>query len=59
MTLRVFDALGQTVEVLVNEVQPAGSYEISFDAGSLSSGVYVYQLSFENKQVSKKMNLVK
>lgn len=59
--LRVFDILGREVAALVNgERQSAGSHEITFDAGNLSSGVYIYRLSASNgQQMTKKMLLVK
>lgn len=43
-TLIVYDILGNEVATLVNEVKPAGSYEVTFGASGLSSGVYFYQL---------------
>jgi hypothetical protein len=43
--LTVYDLLGREVAVLVNERKPAGSYEISFDANNLASGVYIYRLT--------------
>ncbi|NND73069.1 MAG: T9SS type A sorting domain-containing protein, partial [Rhodothermales bacterium] len=42
--VRVLNLIGQTVATLVDEVQPASNYQVTFDAGSLSSGVYVYQI---------------
>jgi len=42
--LRVYDALGHEVAVLVGEKQPAGTREIVFDAANLSSGFYFYRL---------------
>lgn len=45
VTLKVFDILGNEVSILVNEYKLAGTYEAEFDAGSISSGVYFYQLS--------------
>ncbi|MFA5729281.1 MAG: T9SS type A sorting domain-containing protein [Candidatus Neomarinimicrobiota bacterium] len=35
------------------------AYSIEFDGTSLSSGVYFYTLTFDNKTVSKKMVLMK
>jgi uncharacterized repeat protein (TIGR01451 family) len=43
--LVVFDVLGRQVAVLLNERKTPGSYEVSFDASGLSSGVYYYRLS--------------
>ena len=44
VSLKIYDLLGKEVAVLVNQKQEPGVYEIDFDAGSLSSGVYLYQL---------------
>lgn len=44
VSLKVFDALGREVAMLVNEVQAAGTYTAPFNASRLSSGVYVYRL---------------
>ena len=44
VALVVFNILGQRVAELVNAEMAAGHYEIRFDAGSLASGVYLYQL---------------
>lgn len=48
VTLRVFDVLGRQVAVLADEYRQAGSYEVSYDAGRLSSGVYYYTLTTDN-----------
>ncbi len=59
VTLKVFDMLGNEVEVLVNEVKTAGSYEIDFDASGLSSGVYFYRLNAGNFISLRKMVYLK
>ncbi len=59
VNLTVYDVLGNKVKVLVNENQPAGKYNIPFDAGDLSSGVYFYRIMFNNlsnKQVFDELN---
>ena len=42
--LVVYDLLGREVAVLVNEKKGPGSYEVTFDARNLASGVYFYRL---------------
>jgi hypothetical protein len=36
-----------------------GSYEISYDGGNLSSGVYFYKLTTDNFTATKRMILLK
>jgi hypothetical protein len=43
-TLKVYDVLGEEVITLVNEQQPAGNYEVSFDGTNLSGGIYLYKI---------------
>lgn len=59
VTLKVYDVLGRVVETLVNERQAAGYYNVSFDAGKMSSGVYFYQLVTARNSSVKKMVLLK
>jgi hypothetical protein len=57
--LKVFDVLGNEVATLVDEYKPAGSYEVDFDAGFLSSGVYMYKLQAGDFVSVKKMLFAK
>jgi Secretion system C-terminal sorting domain len=64
VTIKVYDVLGTEVSELLNETQPAGSYEINFNAHNLSSGVYIYRITAsKNGRVlftnSKQMILMK
>jgi hypothetical protein len=42
--LKVYNVLGKEIATLVNEELPAGVHEVKFDASSLTSGIYFYQL---------------
>jgi hypothetical protein len=44
VSLKVFDVLGREVATLASGEEAAGSYQVRFDAGDLSSGVYFYRL---------------
>jgi hypothetical protein len=57
--LSVYNSMGQLVDVLVNEVQASGSYNVSFNGSNLSSGVYLYRIESGSFAVTKKMILVK
>ena len=59
VTLKVYNVLGQEVAVLVNENQQAGVYNYNFRAGSLASGVYIYQITAGNFVATKKLTLLK
>ena len=68
VTLKVYDVLGNEVATLVNEVKPAGEYEVEFtvsqsaSGGSrpeITSGVYFYQLKAGSFIQTKKMVYLK
>ena len=59
VSLKVYDILGKEVKTLVNEIKPAGTYNIVFDGSSLSSGVYFYRLESAEFVDIKRMILVK
>ena len=44
----VFNNIGQKVAMLVNEHKAAGHYDVTFNAGHLASGVYIYRLATES-----------
>ena len=43
--IKLFDIAGREVANIVNTVQTAGYYTVSFNASSLSSGAYFYQIN--------------
>jgi hypothetical protein len=57
--LKVYDILGREVAVLVNEDQKSGSYQITFNASNLPSGIYFYKLTSGNFTETKKLILLK
>ncbi len=59
VSLVVYDILGNEIETLVSEEKPVGTYEITWYAENLPSGVYFYQLKAGEFIDTKKMLLVK
>jgi hypothetical protein len=59
VSLEVFDALGRSIQKLVEGYSNAGKHEIIFDGKGYSSGVYYYQLRFGKNIITKKMLLIK
>jgi hypothetical protein len=57
--LTVYNSLGQVVATLVNGVQASGEQEVLFNASTLSSGVYFYELRAGSSVDRKKMVLAK
>jgi hypothetical protein len=57
--LIVLNSVGQTLDVLVDNFQTAGQYEVSFDASLVSSGTYFYQLRAGNHTQIKPMTLLR
>ena len=59
VALGVYNLLGERVVTLVNQAVSAGSYEVSFDASALPTGVYIYKMESGSFSSVKKMMLVK
>lgn len=57
--LTVFDFLGRKIKTLVNSSLQPGSYEETFDAEGLSSGIYFYRLDADGFTDTRKMILLK
>ncbi|MEZ4702631.1 MAG: T9SS type A sorting domain-containing protein [Rhodothermales bacterium] len=59
VSLTVFDMLGREVRTLVDETLPAGRHEVSFDAGALPSGMYIYRLKTAAGSQTRTLALMK
>jgi photosystem II stability/assembly factor-like uncharacterized protein len=59
VTLKVFDALGKEVKILIDRELNAGFYETKFNADNFSSGIYFYKLVTDRFSDVKKMVVVK
>ena len=57
--VEVMDVLGRTVAVLADGVLPPGAHTVWFDAGNLSSGLYLCRLQAGAFSQTQKMMLVK
>ena len=59
VVLKVYDLLGREVATLVNEVKEPGSYEVTWDASGVASGVYLYKLRAGAFTETKKLILLR
>lgn len=59
VTLKVFNMVGQEVATLVEGLQTAGDYQVSFNGTNLPSALYIYRIEVDGVSIQKKMLLVK
>jgi len=57
--IKVYDVLGNEIATLINEEKSVGTYELTWNAEQLPSGVYFYQLKAGEFSSTKKMLLIK
>jgi hypothetical protein len=58
--IEVYNMLGQTIDVLVNENKSAGEHEITWDAAKYSSGMYIYSMFINGERMdTRRMMLIK
>jgi photosystem II stability/assembly factor-like uncharacterized protein len=59
VTLKIFNTLGEEIEIIVNEERPVGVYEVNWNAANFPSGVYFYRLQAGDFVQTRKMILLK
>jgi hypothetical protein len=59
ISLQVFDVTGRLVETLYNGYKEAGHWDVTWNAGNQTSGIYIYRLKVGDKHISRKMLLIK
>jgi photosystem II stability/assembly factor-like uncharacterized protein len=59
VTIKIYNALGQVVKALVDEIQTAGFKTVEWDASGMSSGIYFYRFQTHSFTETKKLLLLK
>jgi len=59
VTVKIYDVLGRRVATLVDEKYQPGTYKVTFEAGDLASGVYIYRIQAEGFAQTRKLMLLK
>jgi hypothetical protein len=57
--LSIYNILGEKVVTLVSREQPAGNYQVEWDAGLYAGGVYIYALRTDDAGQQRKMILLR
>jgi hypothetical protein len=57
--LSIYNLLGQKVATLVDKKQPAGSYQVQWDASGFAGGVYYIRIKAGNFVQTRKMIYLK
>ncbi|HMN22929.1 MAG TPA: T9SS type A sorting domain-containing protein, partial [Ignavibacteriaceae bacterium] len=57
--IKIYDILGSEVKTLVNKEMEAGRYDVEFNAGGYSSGIYLFRMEAGNYVNTKKMILLR
>ncbi len=58
-TLKVYNLRGALVATLVDDISPAGSYRVTWNANNFASGLYILRLNAEDFHQTKKLILLK
>jgi len=59
VTIKIYTILGKEIRTLVNDFKRAGSYNITFDAGNLPSGIYFCRIKSNDFSAVRKLILLK
>ncbi|MBU1099212.1 MAG: T9SS type A sorting domain-containing protein [Bacteroidetes bacterium] len=59
VVLKVYDLLGNELDMIVNEYKTTGLHSVKFDAGNLPSGTYFYRIQVNDYVQTNKMQLLK
>ncbi|MEG8989768.1 T9SS type A sorting domain-containing protein [Ignavibacteria bacterium 4148-Me] len=57
--IKVYDILGREIEVIDEGNKKRGYYEVEYNGGKLSSGIYIYSLIGKGIRINKKMMVMK
>lgn len=57
--LRVFNVLGEQISVIASEQLAAGKHRFVYETSNLSTGMYYYQLTIDNKKFVQKLMVAK
>ena len=59
VSLKLFNILGQQIDILADGEYRAGEHKVAFNAEQFSSGIYFYRLEADGQVESRKLVLLK
>lgn len=59
VNVKIYNSLGQSVATLKDGFMTAGKHELQWNARNAASGMYIYVVKYNNKQLAKQMMLLK
>ncbi|MEP2445691.1 MAG: T9SS type A sorting domain-containing protein [Balneola sp.] len=59
VNITVYNVMGQKVAELLNTTKSAGSYQVSWNATGVASGIYYYRLTAPGQVLTRQMTLIK
>jgi len=59
VTIAIFNANGQLIEILIDSQRDAGQYMISWDGSDMASGLYFFRMQADYYEITKKCLLLK
>jgi hypothetical protein len=59
VTVKIFNLIGEELKILENDIKSAGRHTLTFNAGNLPSGIYIYRIESGSFQTSRKMTVLK
>ncbi len=61
MSIDIYNITGAKITTLTNEYHSKGSYSIKWDINknNIPSGIYIYKLNFNNKEIAGKLTIIK
>ncbi len=57
--IQIYNLKGQLVETLLNENKPAGNYTFEWNVDEMSSGIYFMKLLTKEKEIVRKLVIIK
>ena len=57
--IQIYDINGNMIKTITNGIQDAGQYQLTYNATGLSSGVYMFSLTYDGNQMNKKITYLK